>query len=247
MLRSLAFLKPSRPLNLTKCVLCNDLQQNHIFNQQTNTIGHTFDDRHTPTQPPVRILIRLEKGHQDTIQPIINLPLFARLNIATDSSATKYRQRSRLTSSERVPHKGRYLLEWTGRNPSLSKPAIIGLCWPSVVWSVLGFTDTRFCIHPPTLVEARQTILIYWSKAYCDGVWQSLITSFFGHKGDTWFKPGVSLYLFSTHLAWSCWVGYMIMASQPVYGVNPIIYIYLYKIKTMLLHEETVPRTVLLL
>ncbi len=44
------------------------------------------------------------KGHQDASTPYINLSLPARLNIASDLLATRYRLHGRLKSSGRVPH-----------------------------------------------------------------------------------------------------------------------------------------------
>ena len=44
------------------------------------------------------------KGHQDSLTAYANLPLAARLNIDADFLTTRYRQRGRLKSMERLPH-----------------------------------------------------------------------------------------------------------------------------------------------
>ena len=44
------------------------------------------------------------KGHQDNLTSYDHLPISARLNIDADYLATRYRQRGRLKSSEKVPH-----------------------------------------------------------------------------------------------------------------------------------------------
>ena len=44
------------------------------------------------------------KGHQDKLNSYENLPISARLNVDADCLATRYRQRGRYKSSEKVPH-----------------------------------------------------------------------------------------------------------------------------------------------